>query len=334
MNGIYQNLLTDIKNAIEFALFGLGNQKGASLLRMGTNEGYVTLRFEVDGKEYEVHRSLVRRGKRVQQGEGYIKSHEGKRHLSPSELKQEVLSILKFNEPPNPKAQSVIYRYAVYTPQEEMKAILWARADQRLQTLRKAFRIEDYRIATDNASNLARTLEKKATFLKGQADDLEEKKKALKEKQDLLHRLESKESEFPGSKDLYAELPTRIAQLEAERNEIRDQIRSLVAEIKSLRDEIESEEAQLMALRRKIEKLENQAAGHQRFVQEAGLLLGDLQEGQRFTDAQGGTAVKPDKRVFPKRTLMTAIGMLVSFLLFCVLAFFLEIWPRITADNP
>jgi exonuclease SbcC len=168
--------------AIEFALFGLGNQKGASLLRTGTNEGSVTLKFEVDGQEYEVHRSLVRRRRTVQQGEGYIKSSEGVKHLSPSELKQEILDILKFNEPPNPKAQSVIYRYAVYTPQEEMKAILWARADQRLQTLRKAFRIEDYRIAVDNASNLVKAINKKVTFLNGQVADLEDKKKLLKEK--------------------------------------------------------------------------------------------------------------------------------------------------------
>lgn len=211
--------------AIEFALFGLGNQKGASLLRMGTNEGYVTLRFEVDGKEYEVHRSLVRRGKGVQQGEGYIKSHEGKRHLSPSELKQEVLSILKFNEPPNPKAQSVIYRYAVYTPQEEMKAILWARADQRLQTLRKAFRIEDYRIATDNASNLARSLEKKATFLKGQADDLEEKKKALKEKQETIGK---------NQKDL-EKFTARERELREQLNKIKDELKGLREDEKKLK---------------------------------------------------------------------------------------------------
>ncbi|UCE29063.1 MAG: SMC family ATPase [Candidatus Bathyarchaeota archaeon] len=167
--------------AIEFALFGLGDQLGASLLRAGTKEGSVTLTFEVEGQEYEAHRSLVKKGKGVQQGEGHVKSSEGEKHLSPSELKQETLDILKFNEPPNPKAQSVIYRYAVYTPQEEMKAILWTRADQRLQTLRKAFMIEDYRVSAENATNLARVIDKKIAALDAQAADLENRKKLLKE---------------------------------------------------------------------------------------------------------------------------------------------------------
>jgi len=172
--------------AIEFALFGLGDQKGAALLRTGANKGSVTLEFEVDGQEFEVHRSLERKKSSVQQGEGHIKSAEGTKHLSASEIKQEILDILSFNEPPDPKAQSVIYRYAVYTPQEEMKAILWARADTRLQTLRKAFRIEDYRVAADNASSLAKVINKKVDFLEGQVSDIDDKKTQLKEKKESI----------------------------------------------------------------------------------------------------------------------------------------------------
>jgi exonuclease SbcC len=168
--------------AIEFALFGLGDQKGAALLRTGANEGSVTLKFEVDGQEFEVHRSLERKKSSVQQGEGHIKSADGIKHLSASEIKPEILDILSFNEPADPKAQSLIYRYAVYTPQEEMKAILWARADTRLQTLRKAFRIEDYRIAADNSSSLAKVISKKVDFLEGQVSDIDEKRKQLEEK--------------------------------------------------------------------------------------------------------------------------------------------------------
>jgi exonuclease SbcC len=172
--------------ALEFALFGLGDQKGAGLLRMGASAGSVTLQFEVDGQEFEVHRSLERKRSTVQQGEGYIKSAEGVKHLSASEIKPEILDILTFNEPPDPKAQSVIYRYAVYTPQEEMKAILWARADARLQTLRKAFRIEDYRVAADNASNAAKLISKKIDFLEGQVSDIDEKRKQLQQRKESI----------------------------------------------------------------------------------------------------------------------------------------------------
>jgi len=247
--------------AIEFALFGLGNQKGASLLRTGTKEGSVTLKFEVDGKEYEVHRSLVRRGRSVQQGDdGYIKSSEGVKHLSPSELKHEILDILKFNEPPNPKAQSVIYRYAVYTPQEEMKAILWARPDQRLQTLRKAFRIEDYRIAVDNASNLAKLISRKVTFLNGQIADLEDKKKLVEEKQKAV-----KENEKLLEKYIIEEKELR-EKLEKTKNELKElredekRLRKAEAEVPLLIKQIEEKNKQIEKLTSEIDELNQEIA--------------------------------------------------------------------------
>src|SRR5713226_6437408 len=128
--------------AIEFALFGLGALKASFLLRNGARRGGVTLVFEADGKEYEVHRSLERKGRGIQQADCYVKGPEGKASLAAGELKERILQVLKFNEPSNPRAQSVIYRYAIFTPQEEMKEVILKDSDERLQTLRKAFNIE------------------------------------------------------------------------------------------------------------------------------------------------------------------------------------------------
>jgi len=58
--------------AIEFALFGLGSQKGGSLLKTNESKGSVSLAFAVDGDEYVVRRTLVRKGGNVQQGEGHL----------------------------------------------------------------------------------------------------------------------------------------------------------------------------------------------------------------------------------------------------------------------
>ncbi|RLG51651.1 MAG: hypothetical protein DRO00_06895 [Thermoproteota archaeon] len=246
--------------AIEFALFGLGNQKGASLLRVGAKEGSVTLKFEVDGQEYEVHRSLIRRGRGVQQGDdGYVKTSQGVKNLSPSELKQEILDILKFNEPPNPKAQSVIYRYAIYTPQEEMKAILWARPDQRLQTLRKAFRIEDYRIATDNATNLAKAINKKINFLRGQASDLEEKKKsieekenAVKENQKLLEKYRQEEKELKEKLENVKKELSELQEDEKKLNAAKTKVPLLTKQIEEKNKQIESLNSQIDELNQEI----------------------------------------------------------------------------------
>jgi len=141
--------------AIEFGFFGLGSEKAASLLRAGESNGSVGLLFESNGREYLVSRRLVRKKNTIAQEECFLKSPEEAKYYSVTELKEKILEILQFNEPADPKAQSVIYRYAIYTPQEEMKAILSYSPDHRLQTLRKAFGIEDYKTAGENVKSLS-----------------------------------------------------------------------------------------------------------------------------------------------------------------------------------
>ncbi len=117
------------------------------------------------------------------------------------------------------------------------------------------------------------------------------------------------------------------------REGLQDLATSLLSEIDELRKQVGAADTKMIAIQREIEQLENQAAAHERQLQQAAMLIGGMEEGQRFADVQGGTAVMPDKRVFPKRTMMTGVGMLVSFILLCCLAFFLEIWPKIAVEN-
>ena len=167
--------------AIEFALFGLGNQKGDSLLRKGSKKGSVTLEFGVGADNYLVQRSLIRKENDgpVRQEKGILGINGVKLDLSPSEIKEKILKILNFKEPLNARAQSVIFRYAVYTPQEEMKVILSQKPDERLQTLRKAFGIEDYKIAAENANILSRSIKDKLIELRTETKDLDDKKHEL-----------------------------------------------------------------------------------------------------------------------------------------------------------
>ena len=210
--------------AIEFALFGLGSEKGGALLKAGAKKGLVTLSFEVDGKEYEVCRSLERKAKAVQQSDCSLKTEGTVVQLSASEIKEKVLDILAFNEPPDPKAGSYIYRYAIFTPQEEMKAIIWMRADSRLQTLRKAFRIEDYRVAQDNSSALARTLKDKSNRLAAQASDLESAKEKCK----------AKKAEIGKSDEELASLSEKKGELDATVATLREKVEALQKSRESL----------------------------------------------------------------------------------------------------
>ena len=144
---------------IEFALFGLGSQKPEALLAKTAEQGSITLNFTVDKENYEVKRTLKRKSGSVSQDakNTYIKIGDEKEPLSPSELKQRVLQILKFNEPGGATAVSKIFRYAVYTPQEEMKQVLFD-TEKRLETIRRAFGVEDYKTAAENAKGLTTEL--------------------------------------------------------------------------------------------------------------------------------------------------------------------------------
>ncbi len=184
--------------AIEFALFGLGNQKGDSLLRKGSKKGYVTLEFDVGDDNYLVQRSLIRKENDgpVRQEKGILGINGAKIDLSPSEIKEKILGILNFKEPLNPRAQSVIFRYAIYTPQEDMKYVLSQKPDDRLQTLRKAFGIEDYKIAAENANLLSRLIKDKLIELKTETKDLDEKKNDLFILKGNLESNENKNTKF------------------------------------------------------------------------------------------------------------------------------------------
>ena len=151
--------------SIEFALFGLGSQKAESLLAKKSDSGFVILDFSVDGEKYEIKRTLLRKNSGVNQDpkNSWINIDGVKEPLSPSELKQRVLQILKFNEPADPKAESKIFRYAIFTPQEAMKEVLSDSA-KRLETIRKAFGIEDYSIANSNAREVLYEIRNKVSI--------------------------------------------------------------------------------------------------------------------------------------------------------------------------
>ena len=234
--------------AIEFALFGLGSEKGGALLKAGAKKGLVTLCFEVDGKEYEVCRSLQRKAKGVQQSDCSLETEGTVLQLSASEMKERILDILAFNEPPDPKAGSVIFRYAIFTPQEEMKAIIWMRADQRLQTLRKAFRIEDYRVALENSSMLARSIKDESNRLSARASDLENCREKWKAKRAEIGKCEGELARLSRQK---ADLDEKVAALREKVEKLRKSKESLgkaAGEVPLLERQIREKNAEMASL--------------------------------------------------------------------------------------
>jgi exonuclease SbcC len=235
-----------ILSAIEFALFGIGDVTGEYLLRHGASTGSVTLDFSVNNKQYQVHRILERakkkvsskKGKSVQQSYGYIIEESEKTEYAVTEMKNRVLKILEFNERPQAKTSSLIYRYAVFTPQEMMKEVLNQKVEDRLDTLRRAFRIEDYSFIANNTSVLSDWLQDETKLLDRQTKDFDEKREELNEvlktkKEDNI-KLGKLNRELNG---LSEKRLTISAEINANQTK-KDQLTTLLAEIPLMQDDL------------------------------------------------------------------------------------------------
>ncbi|MBI4139409.1 AAA family ATPase [Candidatus Woesearchaeota archaeon] len=180
--------------AIEFALFGLlrGEIAGNSLLRHGCDRGFVSLEFEINNKSYRIGRFLKRSSQGISQDTGFIISEGLQEDLSASELKARILTIIGYPQSLATKGKNSLYRYTVYTPQEEMRKILLDSPEERLEVLRRIFLIDKYKIVQENAKTYSRILRERCKFLEGTIKGLEEKKKLLKEKESGFEVLASK----------------------------------------------------------------------------------------------------------------------------------------------
>jgi exonuclease SbcC len=181
---------TSILLAIEFALFGLQpGQRGSILLRNGKDEGRILMEFEVDGKIVVVERSL-KRGKTVSQSSSFITINGEKRELSVTELKSIILDLLNYPKEFS-KKQNLLYKFTVYTPQEEMKQIILQDAETRINTLRHIFGIDKYKKILENSSVVVLKIREEKRIKEAQISNLDEEKLKLESKNSQLDSMKS-----------------------------------------------------------------------------------------------------------------------------------------------
>ncbi len=278
--------------AIEFALFGIERGESADLLlRHGSKQGSVELLFSVNNEDVFIKRSLKRAKNTVGQEAGYIIKHGIKHDCTAQELKAKVLDILGYPTEFLTK-KNMIYRFTVYTPQEEMKQILYEKQDIRLDTLRKVFGVDKYKLIKENSHIFVSQLREKIKHFEGMVFDYEEKKKTLslqeeellvskkklhdiipvwyssktliEEKNTLLKNTESKVKQFTELKKQLevnsAKIKENQRQLEEQNKEsrvIQESIAKLTASVNELDVKIEDEPLLESALSGKEEKLKS-----------------------------------------------------------------------------
>jgi DNA repair protein SbcC/Rad50 len=169
--------------AIEFALFGIRKPDltGAALLRNGSREGSVELELEIDGKSIKIFRQLKRTRDDIKQETGWLVIGNEKTDLTAVELKARMLELLGYPGDLVTKHKDLIYRFTVYTPQEEMKAILFEDREMRQNTLRKVFGIDKYKRIRENCIIYCKELRSRMRLGEAQTMDLDEKERQLRD---------------------------------------------------------------------------------------------------------------------------------------------------------
>ncbi len=171
---------TTILLGIEFALFGLQpGQRASALLASGENEGEVLLEIELDGEPVIIERTLKRGAKSISHENAFLTYQGVREELSVTELKTRILTLLNY---PNEfiKRTNLLYRYTVYSPQEEMKQIILEDAESRLNVIRHIFGIDKYKNIRENLLIITARLREETRMLNAEVKNIDTDKERLK----------------------------------------------------------------------------------------------------------------------------------------------------------
>lgn len=243
--------------AIEFSLFGLqkGELSGTALLRNGKDKGSIELSLEINNKDIIIHRELKRTKTGISQENCYIIIDDEKKLLTPLELKQNILNILNYPKETLTK-KPLIYRYTVYTPQEQMKQILFDNVETRLNSIRKVFNLDRYGKIKENSKIVINKIRDKINIMSGIIQNLDEitEKKKLKEtyKEGLNKRIKEIESPLLELKKEIDNLKEKVTNTEKEitlLNTFKKDYQILETELKNIIEKKESNIKKLSEIR-------------------------------------------------------------------------------------
>ncbi|HLC87198.1 MAG TPA: AAA family ATPase [Candidatus Nanoarchaeia archaeon] len=252
---------TSILLAIEFALFGLQpGQRGSGLLKNGKDNGGATIEFEVSNKQIIIERTL-KRSKTISQDYCSISIDGEKKEISVTELKNLVLDLLNYPKEFS-KKQNILYKFTVYTPQEEMKQIILEDAKVRMNTLRHVFGIDKYKRILENALIVTSKLREERRVKEALTLTLEDDKLNIVQKEDELetkgYSLESIEKELfikQEARRKVQEEKDKIIEKTEEKRKYEQEIEKTKIFISSKNESIISNQSTMSQLKTQIESL-------------------------------------------------------------------------------
>ncbi len=252
--------------ALEFALFGLkGSLDAASILRNGKNSGSVELHFSITENEIIIKRTLKRVRDRIENDYCEISINDKREVLSASELRQRVIELIDYPQEFLTKGRGLIYRYTVYTPQEEMKQILVEKADERLNTIRRVFGIDKYKTIIENSDILSRKLREEIIHGEGEISDLRNKvvelNELIKEKSEVVNRINNLKPNLDVARENVNKVKSSIENFEGEIKKfysLREDSTRINTEMSNILKNIKEKEEKLNLLIEEIKKVPNE----------------------------------------------------------------------------
>ncbi len=268
---------SSVLKSIEFALFGTlvhGDLSGDSLLRRGRNTASVNLTFSIDGKKYSIKRSLSKDRKgRVSQKECVFTDHDNgtRTTYAPTDMRRKILSLLSYSVSRYEKATKIpLFRYTVYTPQEQIKEIIQADPDVRFEILKEVFGIEKYEITLRNIEIIKDYLNDKLREYKikieqiGEPEeDILQKEKVIEETKQQINNIgteiKKKENKISSQEkiieeiqkdlDIYSKKIVQIENKESNINEYKAKQRKNKSSLNKIQKEIAGKEEELKNLK-------------------------------------------------------------------------------------
>ncbi|MCK9596092.1 AAA family ATPase [Candidatus Pacearchaeota archaeon] len=253
---------TSVLLAIEFALFGLQpGQRGSALLKNGKKEGGVKIVFEVDNDEVIIERTL-KKGKTISQDYCSIIVNNEKKELSVTELKGKILELLSYPAE-FAKKQNILYKFTVYTPQEEMKQIILEDSEVRINTLRHVFGIDKYKRILENVSILTTKLREEKRMKEGMTANLEQikynlisKENEIEEKQLNLSSMERELFEKREMRKKIQEEKEEVSKKIEEKNKYQSEIEKTKIMMMNKNETISSNKKTILQIKSQIEELQ------------------------------------------------------------------------------
>ncbi len=231
---------TSVLLGIQFALFGLQpGQKGSSLLRSGASNAYAKIEIEIDDKITIIERTIKKTTNgNITQDKNTLTFNNQKIELSTSEMKTKVIEILNYPKE-FAKKSNLLYKFTVYTPQEEMKKIIEEHPETRLDTIRHIFGIDRYKRIKENTT----------IFLQKIKESIKIKDVLISELYLFKEKLQIETERKIGLARETNNLKIELNQFKNERNETETEMKRIETKIeqqKNINSEIQKQEALLL----------------------------------------------------------------------------------------